>query len=783
MNSNFVGSRRQSEGLWSWNLVSDRFHFSPGWTRLVGCEEHEVGNTRQAWLQRVHPEDIDRVSRALDALLADGSDEFELQHRMLHKDGSYRWTSCRGVIQRNAGGQAVRVDASHSDVTADTVSDSLTGLPNRLLLVEHLTQSIERANRYPGFHFAVLRIGLGCPLDAESLGRATDLLLPAVARRLETSLRVREIPPTLRNHDLVARLQDDQFAILLDGLKEVGHATVAAERILAELQEPFTLGGREVRLLPSIGIAISATGYRQAEDVLRDADIALHRATLLGRSRCEVFDTAVLKSAQAELQLEADFEGALDRDEFLLLYQPIVSLTANQVVGFEALVRWQHPVLGLISPLEFIPIAERTGFIVPLGRWILREACLQLKAWQDSLALGAGVWMSVNLSGVQLRRPTLFDEIGEVLRESGLDARCLVLELTEGIALENPAAVRTLLMQLRATGVRISVDDFGTGYSSLAYLRQLPLDSIKVDRAFVRGIEANTDMVSILTAVTGMAHKLGLQVVVEGIENEEQLVLVRSLDCASGQGYLFSRPLDLDDIAARLKAGLPPWHAGGCGPDRVTAPAPDGSEETAEGGRNSRKMKWAYAAAAVLTVVASVGVPRYFRDGPPPVPPVSSSIPENTGSPVPTSRSADIELPAPATVAGPSISAAAVAPAVQRPKEGAQTAASKAASSAQPSTPPTLTPTPLHVIHQHRLGSCRGLLIVSRDGLAFVPDVREGDTDHAFRLGPAQFLHVLAGDTLTVRSHDKVYRFKVAFATGEGEDQLARLLGAISRLR
>ena len=287
MDSHFLGPRRQSEGLWSWNLVSNRIHFSAGWIRLVGCEEHEIGNTQQAWLQRVHPEDVDQVSTALDAVLKDGSGEFELRHRMLHKDGSYRWTSCRGVIQRNTAGQAIQVDAAHSDVTAETVADPLTGLPNRLLLVEHLTHSIKRANRYLGFHFAVLCIDLGRPVDAEVPARVSDLLLPAAARRLETSLRVREVPPTLRTHDLVARLQDDQFAILLDGLKDVGHATIAADRILAEIQAPFTLSGREVRLLPSIGIAVSATGYHLAKDVLRDADTALHRATLLGRSRCD----------------------------------------------------------------------------------------------------------------------------------------------------------------------------------------------------------------------------------------------------------------------------------------------------------------------------------------------------------------------------------------------------------------------------------------------------------------------------------------------------------------
>ena len=454
MDSNFVGPRRQSEGLWSWNLVSNRFHFSPGWIRLVGCEEHEVGNTRQAWLQRVHPEDIDQVSSALDACLADGSAEFELRHRMLHKDGSYRWTSCRGVVQRNAGGQAVQVDASHSDVTADTVSDPLTGLPNRLLLVEHLTRSIERANRYPGFHFAVLRIDLGRPLDAEALGTRVG---PALACRGPAAGNLAACPGSpaqLRNHDLVARLQDDQFAILLDGLKEVGHATVAAERILAEIQAPFTLGGRELRLSAEHRDRHQCDRlYHRAEDVLRDADTALHRATLLGRSRCEVFDTAVLKSAQTELQLEADFAGALDRGEFL---RP---LPANRVAHVQSDRRIRS--LGAMAapgprPDSAAGVHSHCGedriHRARLAAGYCAKRASSSKPGRTPLPSATELWMSVNLSGVQLRHPALLDEIAEVLHDSGLDARCLVLELTEGIALENPAAVRTLLMQLRAAG-------------------------------------------------------------------------------------------------------------------------------------------------------------------------------------------------------------------------------------------------------------------------------------------------------------------------------------------
>jgi diguanylate cyclase (GGDEF)-like protein len=734
MTSHFVGTPRQGDGLWSWNPVSDRCHFSPAWLRLVGGEEHEVGNTRDAWLQRVHPEDVDRVSRAIHAFLSDGSDQFEVRHRLRHKNGSYLWTCCRGVIQRNAAGEAVQVNASHTDVTAETVSDPLTGLPNRLLLFEHLTRSIERAGRNPGFHFALLCLDLGSVRDTgESGGQAFEVVLPAVARRLETCLHLREDSPTGRHDDLVARLHDDGFAILLDGLKEPGHATVAAERLLAEVLAPLTIAGREVHLSPSIGIALSATGYTRADDMMRDAETALHRAKILGRRRCEVFDTAVLRASQHDRQLEADFEGALGRGEFEVLYQPIVSLASNDIVGFEAVVRWRHPVFGVIPPQEFIPLAEKTGFIVPLGTWVLREACLQMKAWQETLAEAAKLWVSVNLSSRQFKHPTLLEDIADVLRDSRLDPRGLVLELTEGVALENPAAVRTVLMKLRALGVRISIDDFGTGYSSLAYLRQLPLDSLKVDRAFIRGIEANKDMVSILGAIAGMAQQLGLQVVAEGIEKEEQLVLVRSLECALGQGYLFSRPLDREEMTALLRTGLPPRQATPSGTD-AAAPVPPA------GRWSSGRMRSVYVAAAAVVLVVSLGIPRILRDE---TPAVSAA-----GTPV------DIALRAPAA-------AAPVAPAVT-----------------SASAPKTSTLS-MRAVHQHRLGSCRGTLVVARGGIAFVPDAQDGDAGHALRLGQGEFLHSVNEDSLTIRSSDKVYRFKPAVVTGKGDDQLARL---VSRL-
>jgi diguanylate cyclase (GGDEF)-like protein len=394
---------REYEGLWDWNLISNRIHFSPGWIALTGCQDHEVGTTPDDWLRRVHPQDADQLARDLEAARADDRCEFELRYRLRHKDGTYRWMESHGLVVRNGAGEAIRLTGAQSDVTVETVTDRLTGLPNRLLLVDRLAQSIARAQRHPTSQFALLLLDLGRPLGPVPRSRAGDPLLNAAARRLETCIRMPEMLADQRRSDLVARVDGHLLAVLLGGVADLSQARLVGDRLLAEMRTPFTLGSREVRLSPAIGIALSATGYTQPETALRDAETALHRAHVLGGSHCEVFDPAVLQSEESDQQLEDDFEGALERGEFEVAYQPIVSIASRQLVGFEALMRWRHPVLGSISPAEFIPIAERTGFVVPLGRWILRESCARLKAWQSSLPSAHDVWVSVNLSGVQVR--------------------------------------------------------------------------------------------------------------------------------------------------------------------------------------------------------------------------------------------------------------------------------------------------------------------------------------------------------------------------------------------
>jgi len=620
-------------------------------------------------------------------------------------------------------------------------------LPDRDLLAQRLTRSIERARRYPGFHYAVLSIdfGLGAVAGAP-LSAADEAVLAAAVRRLEAGLRVSDLPPTLRHGDLVAQLHDTEFAVLLDGLKEVGHVIIAADRILAELWAPFAHAGGETRLSASIGIAVSASGYERPDDVLRDADMAMQRARHLGGGRCEVFDRAALHVAETELQLEADFASALERGEFALAYQPIASLASNRIAGFEALVRWHHPGLGLIAPLEFIPLAEKTGFIVPLGAWVLREACRQLKEWQETIPGATDVWISVNLSSLQFRSATLVDDITQLLTDCGLEPRSLVLELTEGIAMENPDAVRALLLQLRAIGVRVSVDDFGTGHSSLAYLRQFPLHSLKVDRSFVRGIEDNRDMASIVSAVTTMARQLGLRVVAEGIEKEEQLGLLRALGCEFGQGYLFSRPIEAGAAASLLTTGLPlrqdlPLAGAAAAMLASLDPAP----HLAVRDRRTSALRWLYVVAAGVILLISAGLPHLFGgESPNEVEPGIS----------PPSHSTDILLPAPPEPAVP-VQPTRTAPPVAR--DAARPVAREAAPPAprSESAPVVgegnaavapLSLTSLRVVHQHRLGSCRGQLVVGRDGVAYVPEDDPQGKD-GFHLKYTQFLDELSGDS------------------------------------
>lgn len=419
--------------------------------------------------------------------------------------------------------------------------DQLTGLPNQNLILARIRQCIE--SEVQNSLFAVLFLSLDSfKAVKEGLGHAfSDQLLVEVARRIEKCVQ-----PT----DTVARVGTDEFAVLLNNLQDFKEAQDKAKLLRQALKSPFKLNGSVVSSTTYIGIVNSTIGYAQPEDYLRAADTAMNYAKTQGRTSTALFDTSMQDRTLERLQLEADLQAALERQEFYLNYQPIISLKTGQVVSFEALVRWRHPQRGFVSPVNFIPLAEETGLIIPLGEWVLSEACKQLSIWRSQFSNHGHLSMSVNLSGVQLESPDLLRSIDEILQSLSLSGSSLKLEITESILMNKGSAATALLGELKARQIQLSIDDFGTGYSSLSYLQSLPIDTLKIDRSFINGIERREKNLEITQTIINLAHSLKLDVVAEGVETQEQLDILRSLSCEYAQGYFFSRPLDEQAIVA-----------------------------------------------------------------------------------------------------------------------------------------------------------------------------------------------------------------------------------------
>jgi len=556
------------EGLWDWNLKTNEIYFSPRWKAMLGYQDHEISDRSDEWFNRVHPEDLDRVNTTLEAHLDGLISHFEKEYRILHANGSYRWVLCRGLAVRDSEGKACRMSGSQTDITDrkvaeeqliyDAFHDALTGLPNRALFMDRLSQAIRRSANtrpedYNHYRFAVLFLDLDrFKVVNDSLGHLVgDHLLVAISRRLERELR---------SGDTVARLGGDEFAILLEEIADMQEVTAIADRIQKELKRPLYLNEQEVFISASMGIAVdrgnvAGHAYRWPGDLLRDADIAMYRAKALGKARYEVFDTAMHTCAVFRLQLENDLRRALEKKEFRVHYQPIINLASGKIIGLEALVRLFHPERGLVSPADFIPVAEETGLIIPLGAWVLREACQQTRFWQQTFP---ELMISVNLSARQFVQPDLLQQIQQILYHTGLAAQSLKLEITESVVMEDAEAATVMLQNLKDLGVQISIDDFGTGYSSLSYLHHFPINTLKIDRSFVNRMGINDDTSEIVQAIISLAHSLHMDVVAEGIETPQQLSQLRALHCEQGQGYLFSKPLD-NEATGRLLATERQW--------------------------------------------------------------------------------------------------------------------------------------------------------------------------------------------------------------------------------
>ena len=552
-----LAARGTNDGLWDWDLVQDQVYFSPRWCSILGLDGSPPGNRMDTWLDRVHPADLTRLKQDIDTHLQGRREHFESEHRLLHGDDDYRWVLSRGLAIRDAAGRATRMAGSLTDVTDSKAFDPLTGLPNRLLLNDRLERCIERARRNADSRCAVVLIGIDrFKVVNDSLGPGVgDNLLLAVALRLGRHVRAADTVAPARKSHTIARLGGDEFIVLLEDIKQSGDATAVTERILDCLRQPFEIDGHEIFTSASAGVVDGASEGDCAADVLRDADTVLHRAKALGGGRYAVFDRSMREHAVKRLELESGLRRAIERDELHVHYQPIVTLPEGTICGFEALVRWEHPSLGLISPGDFIPFAEETGLIVPIGTWVLREACRQAREWQRDHPTESPIWVSVNLSAKQMLEPDLVDRVRLALDEADLDPRSLKLEITESVVVDEVDRVIEMLGKLRQLGVKVAIDDFGTGYSSFAYLHELPMDSIKIDRSFVWRLGTERGSVQIVRSIVELAHKLEMSVIAEGVETTEQAELLNAMGCKLGQGFLYSRPVEVGAASKLLECG------------------------------------------------------------------------------------------------------------------------------------------------------------------------------------------------------------------------------------
>ncbi len=548
-----------NDGIWDWDFTTQTVFYSPRWKSMLGETDGSITATAEEWFKRIHPDDHDRVKRDLDAHIQGRSEQFNSEYRMMHADGQYRWMLSRGVAVRDAGGKALRAAGSQTDITDrklaevklrhDALHDSLTGLANRALLMDRISHSLQHAKRAPYQSFAVVFLDLDrFKVVNDSLGHAAgDQLLIELGKRLEATLRTSDTFARTEPHHL-ARLGGDEFVAVLDAIYSPADALRVADRLMKATTEAFNVGGHEVFVSASIGVALSNGNYSSADDILRDADTALYDAKNNGRGSCRLFDPEMHALAMMRLSMENELRRGIERGELRLLYQPVQSIKTGQMVEVEALIRWEHPKRGMLLPSEFIPLAEETGLILPLGEWALHEACRQMKLWQTQMPQHRDLAVAVNVSGIQFARPEMSDQVVQALADTGLHPRHLKLEITETTIMEIGDSSLAKLNTLRDMGVQFHLDDFGTGYSSLSYLHRMSIEALKIDRSFIATLGSDPTGTSIVQGIIALAHSLDIRVIAEGVENEAQLAKLTSLGCDFAQGYFFAKPLSPDDF-------------------------------------------------------------------------------------------------------------------------------------------------------------------------------------------------------------------------------------------
>jgi diguanylate cyclase (GGDEF)-like protein/PAS domain S-box-containing protein len=545
-----------NDGLWEWDVVNNKFFLSPRVFEITGYLKNEITPTRESLVIFFHPDDRVTLRAYFKAYLEGHASTLMCEFRLLHKDGSYHWHLIRGAAVRDEQGKPIRMAGSITDITFrkqfeeelrhGALHDSLTGLPNQVLAMDRLQHILNANQRHKMPGYAVMMIDVDrFKLVNDSLGHSVgDIILQEVARRLRTCLRP---------GDTVARMSGDEFIVVVEDIHDSLDVIQVANRILNEFKLPFYSETNRVFLTASIGIAVATNGEYTRDEILRDADIALLRAKSLGKARFEIFDPDLQEQAVKRIDLQRGLNEALEKGQFILLYQPIFSLLDRSLAGFEALLRWQHPLRGLIEPDDFIGLAEETGLIIQIGEWVISESTRCLGEWMRRYNLNENTVMSVNISGKHFSRKDLIDRIRAALDESGIAACNLSLEMTESALVDQPEAAAAILQDIRNLGVNLAVDDFGTGYSSLSYLELFPINYIKIDRGFIQNLGTENLNTKIVNSIITLTHQLGAGTVAEGVETTIQEEALRSLNCDLAQGYLYYPPLAEGDVLKLLR--------------------------------------------------------------------------------------------------------------------------------------------------------------------------------------------------------------------------------------
>ncbi|MCZ7645153.1 MAG: EAL domain-containing protein [Planctomycetota bacterium] len=552
-----LAAKGANDGLWDWDLERGTLYFSPRWREMAGAAEAELGDDPEAWFSRVHAEDRATLRGELERHRKGLTEHFSVEYRFRQADGAYRWMLCRGLAVRDAQGKPTRIAGSQTDIHQEKTAnlqlrhnafhDELTGLPNRFLFLDRLEQIVQQRLEQPEALYGILYFGLDrFKLINTSLGHEIgDQLLKHVAARLRESVSPQ---------DTAARIGSDEFAVLLAQVPSVAGAMQEADRLRSALLKPCRLQGREVFASASVGISLRSPKPKSAEVLLRDADTAMRRAKDMGKARKEIYHSDLHAASVLALDLESELRRALEGNEFFLHYQPIVDIARRETVGFEALIRWESPQRGMVPPGDFIAIAEETSMIEPISRWVLREACRQLKHWLAEISAKLPWSMSVNMPGRVFEQSEWLPYIDLVLKETGLDPQRLKLEITERALVDPTETVMHMISELKRRGVKLLVDDFGTGYSSLSYLQQLPFDLVKIDHSFVSRLTDEEESIEFLRNILALAHSRKMEVIAEGVETQAQADLLAKLGCEYAQGYLYAKPLSAEQIQAKLKA-------------------------------------------------------------------------------------------------------------------------------------------------------------------------------------------------------------------------------------